>query len=288
MKRLILFGCLSFSACDDGASVEYPKDEVCHASSQRPSELRWSFDSLESAQPHFGFEVAGRDNFRFVSQPAQGTDQALQLTVRGDQVINKGNRAEVSFTDSDPLCQQAWTRWHFMIPTDFVDAPADQLRWQIIAQWHDQPDTSLGQSWENYPGNSPMLALSYGTYAAEHQKKLDEVGIEIVFQPGDPIVTLIYGVGDASKLVGVARLSKGQWYEVTAHTYFSLGEDGFAGFWLNGEALVNSADGYARGRNMFNRAPAYLKMGIYRNPELKDDNSIYLDEFSRTARKEEL
>lgn len=266
------------------AAVEPLPSEPCAATTSAPA-----YASSLAAPPEddaLGIEVAAASDLAFVSEPAFGADQAIALTIRGGTTVHSGNRAEITVHDSDPLCQESWTRWHMMLPEDFVDPDPDALRWHIVAQWHDQPDTSRGESWETYPGNSPMIIVSYGIYDPRYAQALEEAGIPNVFSPGQPLLTLSYGVGEGSRTVGAVPVEKGTWWTLEAHTLMSLGEDGFAGVWVDGRPLANSREaegGYVRGRNMFNRAPAYLKLGLYRNPELTDTNTLYLDELERGA-----
>lgn len=288
--RCIGFGALMMWGIACGPALAEP------VSSQRCAETTRAQDSYASLAmvvkgDAFGLEVGSPQDAAFVEAPAFGADAALALTVRGGSVTNGGNRAEISFNDSDPLCQEAWTRWRFMIPEDFVDPDPDALRWHIIAQWHDQPDVTRGESWETYPGNSPMIMVSYGVYEEQYAEALKEAGIPDAFSPGQPVVTLSYGVGSDSRPVGALPVEKGAWLTFTTHTQTSLGDDGFAAVWVDGRPLANgreARDAYARGRNMYNRAPAYLKLGLYRNPELLDINTVYLDEFERAGERDAL
>lgn len=132
------------SGCGSGSTVEPVASRACAQVLEAPSwRASMVFEQFDRAR--FGFDVASEQDVAFVDEPAVGPDDAVALTVRGGTKTNGGNRAELSVFDSDPLCQESWTRWHFMIPSDFEDADPEALRWQIIAQWHDQPDTTRGE-----------------------------------------------------------------------------------------------------------------------------------------------
>ncbi len=286
MRRHLLVMTFALSSACGPANGEWVEPEAC---AETTLAAPWQEGLGEAPDAtRFAFEVAGEDSLAFVSEPAVSEDGALALTVRGGEVTNGGNRAEISANDSDPVCQEAWTSWRFMIPADFQDAAPEDLRWQVIAQWHDQPDTSRGESWEGYPNNSPMISLNYGVYDAIYDSELSAAGLPDTLTPGDPFVVMNYGVAGDLSPVGAAAITKGEWHEVVAHTSFALDASGFAGVWIDGEPLPHGGGGYARGRNMYNRAPAYLKLGIYRNPEIRTTNSIHLDEWRRAGSREEL
>ena len=83
-------------------------------------------------------------------------------------------------------------------------------------------------------------------------------------------------------------VTKGTWTEILFHIGWSPGDDAFVSLWVNGEPIVARindtdlvlTDGEAKafGPNMYNQAPHYLKLGIYRNPNFTSTNSVYFDD----------
>ena len=52
---------------------------------------------------------------------------------------------------------QVFYSWHFKIDSTYEENDD----WQIISQFHDQPDPASGETWDNYPAHSPPLAYKY-------------------------------------------------------------------------------------------------------------------------------
>lgn len=270
MKWIIVYGCLfmaslSFSSCLN-LSAPIPA-----------SILRESFDALDNLDPGlWHFEVASTERVSFDPLHKIEGDASLRLTVQPGDMVNKGTRAEIVLKNSDPLHQEAWYRWSFMIPVNYADST--EAKWEVLAQWHDQPEDG---DWSDYPGHSPMIGLYYGK---------DEAGNNgFVFQYGRSASGY-----EGYQTIGPYYITKGKWYTITAHVFWSLHANGFAEFWASdGECNTKLCQmgtdiTLITGPNMFNKAPAYLKLGIYRNPEIGSINEIYLDAFSRGGKESEL
>lgn len=209
----------------------------------------------------WGAEAVDWSRLQVVSNPTRRGSGAFKCTVHPGDVAAGKNRAEIFLHNNDPLNSEAWYRWSVMIPTDYVDR-AGSDSFQIIGQFHDQPDTSRGQTWDNYPHHPPMIAMHYGA---------DKTGSGF---------GLVYGAEPNHKRVAMKYIEKGRWYDVKMHIRWSQSNDGFLECWLNGEPWTpfNGKDHKVYGANMYNNAPAYLKLGLYRGSGFTTANTVYYDE----------
>lgn len=222
------------------------------------------FETLPLDTAVWGCEIAGEDRLQLESSRVIEGMSSIKFTLHSDDFVNGGERAEISLIDSDPLCSEAWYRWSFMVPEEYIDTP--DARWTLFGQWHDQPEE--GQSWDDFPNHSPMIGVYYG-----HETTDDpDYGIKVY-----------YGLHENNRPVfdDGFTIEKGRWYTLKFHILWSRSDDGFIELWIDGERVTpyNGTDYKLYGANMYNSAPAYLKLGIYRDPDVDTTNSIYYDDF---------
>jgi hypothetical protein len=243
-------------------SSHFIKPSPCD-SIQKASQIKYSFDSLPD-EALWNFEVYRPQNVEFVSDPVYEGNASLRFTVKPGEKVNGGSRAELVLINSDPICSEAWYRWRFLVPENYLDKSS--ARWQLMGQWHDQPDWRKGETWKTYPGHSPMVGLYYGTIA-------NQSGI-----------ALHYGINKVNNYTGYVLISKGVWNEVLIHVLWSQSNEGFIEAWINNQSLTpfNGENYRFYGPNMYNQAPAYLKLGLYRDPYITTENSFYYDDFQRS------
>ncbi|TWT73082.1 polysaccharide lyase [Allorhodopirellula solitaria] len=238
----IIGACLC--GCDNAATK---LDEHDYLRSVLPETL------LDKAQ----LEVASEQS---VSILGDGQSQYLGLHVfRGQSKVNRGIRAEVSvdypFQQGDIIRYS----WRFMLPVDFVsDAPRN--RWWLIGQWHDQPNSTNGETWDNFESRSPPVLLGLG--------ELD----------GKLAIGLTCGVTDGDhqqRSVGPAFLERGKWHRIATEVLWSQGSEGEVRVFIdeNLDPVMS-----AKGPNMNNDYQHYLKLGMYRHPAIETDNRIYIDD----------
>lgn len=167
---------------------------------------------------------------------------------------NGGVRAEISidypYRDGDRVRYA----WRMKLPVDFT-ADGGGNRWWLMAQWHDQPNRNRGETWANYPGNSPPVGLGYGRTAE-----------------GQDLLSLFYGAPD-SKPAGLIPIPRGIWVRLAVEIEWSTGSSGRVQVFVNG-ATVPVRE--ARGRNMHNDFQHYMKVGGYRHPDIRGDASIQI------------
>ena len=250
MRKILLMGALALMCAAPAHS-----DEV--------AAFVGDFESGDLAG--WGREAARDDSVQVVADPVRAGRYAAKFTLRAGETINNGNRAEIFHDNGDRAGSEVWTAWSFMIPRDFTDTEWQPKLWQCLGQWHDQPDTALGETWDDFPGRSPSIAVYYTS-------RNGVSAIEVWYGT--------YGKDEPQKVVASAPIAKGKWQDMMFHIRWSQGKDGFMEPFLNGQPLINpqGADHQARGPNMWNAASHYLKIGLYRGSLFTTTNSVLFDE----------
>lgn len=230
-------------------------------------------------------EIADIVAAQFFRDEAAQSKCAVKFTVTSKSYLNKGTRAEFSKDFGDMAGEEAIYRWEFLVPKSHQDIPiwntqTDTPNWQTLAQFHDQPDPSKGESWKTYPGNSSPLKLGYAyiDFDEPHlQKQLKNPEVRKVFErfdvrSGDSVVALIYDY----KPQVVIPIIKGEWVPVELHVRWSRADDGYGIIRIGGEDAQHFK---VQGRNMINDMPHYFKLGLYRNPAIQHESSVFVRDF---------
>lgn len=174
-------------------------------------------------------------------------------------------RSEIQVSDSAPVDQELYYSWYLRIGADTVEDPD----WQVVGQFHDQPDVNQGETWSTYPAHSPPLSYKYK----------DRQLIVAVYD---------WGKGQVMDIASVA-LAKGEWHQIVTKVKWSEGNEGTVECWLDGKA-VTAPNGQSRyqGRNCFNSAGNYLKIGLYRSKDILTAATVYFDEIKIGSSPEEV
>lgn len=197
-----------------------------------------------------------------VSSPVRKGNYALKNTLRPDDYINNGYRAEFAMYDCAKYKTEVYYAFSFLIDTNYSD-----YAYNLICQWQDLPYYLQGETWEPSPtlrGSSPPLALVY--VDGNLEIKMNE-------NPSSDANTFLVG--------NSLPITKGIWYDVMAHIYWSDEEDAYIEIFINGNPITpsNGTDFKFYNKNIYNRTGNYFKFGQYRgkdNPE--STNIIYFDE----------
>ncbi|QDT07634.1 hypothetical protein K227x_60620 [Rubripirellula lacrimiformis] len=177
----------------------------------------------------------------------------------GQPKLHGGVRAEVSV--DFPHCEGDVVRyeWRFKLAEDFVSDSPDN-RWWVIAQWHDQPDPLKNETWQNHTSLSPPISLNIG-----------EVD-------GSLAIGLTYGLtrdGHQQTVSDPVAIKRNVWYRVVANVHWSQTETGMAECFLDDSPEPIFV---ANGPNMNNGFRHYLKLGMYRHPDIDTENTIFVDD----------
>ncbi|MBI3097251.1 MAG: heparin lyase I family protein [Planctomycetes bacterium] len=218
------------------------------------------FDAMPRA-PLWGGEAADISRLQIVSDPVRLGPGAIRFTVQPGDIAAKRNRAEIKLFDCGPVGREMWYAWSFLVPADYADTP-DHTLFQIMGQFHDMPDRARGETWENFPAHPPMVAVCYGV------------------RDGRPCIALQYGLEGAVRQMSLTPIGKGRWIDLLFRIHWSRGPDGYVEAWRDGRPFtpLSGTDGRVFGPNMYNDAPAMLKIGLYREAGFTTTNSVYFDE----------
>lgn len=194
-------------------------------------------------------EVPSQENIAIRSD---GAGQYLEFRlIPGQARKNNGIRAEVSVNYPFKVGDVVRYAWKMRLPEDFKgDDP--QNRWWVMGQWHDQPDPTQGETWDDFPGRSPPVSFNY--------VRLD----------GKDFLSLLVGSPKMTR-IGLIPIRRGFWHSIDVVLKWSQGADGKVAVYLDGakEPVVSG-----RGPNMHNGFQHYLKVGMYRHPQIATENRV--------------
>ncbi|WP_102796343.1 heparin lyase I family protein [Bowmanella denitrificans] len=222
-------------ACDDGKEsivYELPETETI-------------YDGLR------GKDLSGPHSLNSVKDPVNSQDDAIKFTLAPDDIVKNGNRAELIVNDFRGTQYRYRYKLKLLIPSSYVS----DSKWQVFFQWHDQPDFSVGETWQSLPSRAPPLALFY---LKEH--------LYIIHRTDEDTFV-------RSEKVKVERDS---WNEIAFDVNWALDESGRVQATINGSDFVQEKTGEVifSGPNMYNKAGNYMKFGIYRSDDSTSTNSI--------------
>ena len=178
----------------------------------------------EQSNSSVKFSISSEEEYDWVSQ--DGTTQKVRVY-----------KSEIG-KPPDEMNSEYIYRFRNLIPeTD----EADYLKHTIIAQWHDLPDFSEGETWRNPPlslitkDNKFYLSNKWTSKRVSTNQEHD------------------------GELFDLGNYEEDLWYEWTVHVKWSYQEDGFLEIWKNNELVVSKV-----GPNTYNDAIGpYLRLGIY-------------------------
>jgi len=158
-----------------------------------------------------------------------------------DPLVNGKKRAELTWPAL--ASNGAYTyRFSEFLPSDYVpDRSAES-----IAQWHDTPDTYLGESYR-----IPALAILTQNGHIKLNGRWDPNALTVDNTPGP-------GGGVYSADLG--PYTTGQWNNFAVYVHWSYGKDGFLAIYNNGVEIFRRT-----GPNYYNdKVGPYMKLGIYK------------------------
>jgi hypothetical protein len=202
----------------------------------------------------------GSENFQYSTNTPSGSGHAAAFTLHsgGDYWLSPNNgresaRSEIELKGTAPEGQTVYYAWDFYISTSYVESSD----WQVIGQFHDRPDPAQGQTWQSYPAHSPPVSFRY--------------------RQGD----LILSVWDFDRGLKMdllaAPVSKDSWHTLQFKVFWSVETDGRIEMWLDGVKLSEGDQDVYVGRNCFNPAGNYLKIGLYRSKDILTYGQILYD-----------
>ena len=196
-----------------------------------------------------GIEVPSAENIRILSDE-RGSYLEFRL-VPGQARKNNGIRSEISVNFPFKVGDVVRYQWKMRLPEDF-QADDPQNRWWVMGQWHDQPDRTKGETWQDFPHRSPPVSFNYGR------------------ENGQDYLALMAG-SPKMKSIGRLSLKRGIWHSIEVIIQWSQGADGKVAVHFDGskDPVVSGT-----GPNMHNGYQHYLKLGLYRHPGIATENRL--------------
>jgi hypothetical protein len=182
------------------------------------------------------------DRVSVVDSPVKQGRYALKTTVKHGDSSNLGNRAEVVLRD--PMFHQGdevWFHWYTLFPEDYQ--PDD--RWVLFTQFH---------------SNGFGFPLTFNVHG-------EQLSFRVMAHDYDARGQYAGGILHREPLV------RGQWMEFLLHVKFSDGPDGFVALWRDGQQVVPQTPHQTLDRGDY----VYLKQGIYRHRDIRQDMTLYHD-----------
>lgn len=169
--------------------------------------------------------------------------------------LNNGIRSELAINYPFVERDSVEYKWSFRIPSEH--APGDDVgRWWLIAQWHDQPNTKIGESWATFKGRSPPLALFI-------QKRNGTLGVGLY--------------GPELKELKWIPVPLNEWLEMSATIRWSTGTDGSAHLKVKNFPEVEF---FYNGVTMLNDYMHYFKIGQYRKSDISKHAEVHVKNIS--------
>ncbi len=200
-----------------------------------------------------GVEVPSEENIHIRSD-SHGRYLEFRL-IPGQARKNNGIRAEISVNFPYKAGDIVRYKWQMRLPDDFkADEP--QNRWWVMGQWHDQPDRTKGETWQGFPGRSPPVSFNYGR------------------RDGKDFLSLLVG-SPRMKSVGLLPITRGAWHSIDVVIQWSQASEGKVAVFFDGSKAPAVS---GSGPNMHNGFHHYLKLGMYRHPEIATENRLDIRE----------
>lgn len=212
-------------------------------------------------------------------------NSSVKFSVSQASYVNNGVRAELTFDQQIEEGDQTIYEYSFFIPNSYQDVwlkdAYGQPNWQVIGQWHDQPDECIGETWNNYQGNSPPIAIYYNYFDQNDpsfQETMEDAISQNIFGLDTSwnqisTISLIYG----GEPIAITQIEKGEWNRLKFRINWSTSNSGNIEAWINNSSFTN---GIVYGKNMINKASHYFKFGLYRNPNITYTNTLYFDDIN--------
>ena len=277
-KYLWLTILLTILACNNDEPVNCYNKELLEVSFGFETSLEDWVDMGGSGEREFDSDITIVDSISF-----EGS-RSVQFTVSPDSYVNGGNRAELTFDQQIEDGDETTYEYSLFIPQDYQDVASMRAdngapNWQVMGQWHDQPDLCLNQSWDDIEGKSPPIGVYYNYLTQsdkEYQAVLNDPSTPEIFgvdMDWDEVstISLVYN----ERVVALYKVNKGEWIRLKFRIKWSTEDDGFVEAWVNDLPFTN---GRVTEPNMHNKASHYFKFGLYRNPNIPFTNKLLYDD----------
>lgn len=178
-------------------------------------------------------------------------EQALGFRLHAEtQKVHQGIRAEVAIDYPYKVGDKVIYAFEMMLPQDFK-ADKSKNRWWLLAQWHDQPDPRWQESWVNFPKRSPPVSIFI-----EEKNGKTGIGLEVLHP----------------KQKAWFPVTLGEWLSLHVQIDWHQDASGSVEFDVDDHPEMHRE---ILGVNMHNAYQHYFKLGQYRHPDIKTDNTVF-------------
>jgi hypothetical protein len=172
-----------------------------------------------------------------------------------------GWKNELSDHYFPPFRREIWYRISHYLPDEFTPAPGNRC---MLAQWHDNGPV----------GFSPLLGHRY------HDGRLEVTigfGKTDIPRSYDDVTNLVF--------VTIPNFSRNRWHDFVYRAYWPRGGQGYIEGWHNGKYMgkYEGKIGYTN-----EETGPYFKTGVYCEQSPPKTISVYVDEYRRGPRKEDV
>ncbi len=212
---------------------------------------------------NWGRETCCDDSVKLVSSPVRSSTSAVRFYLRKNDPDVAGSRRAEFFLLPIPSNVERWYGFSIFLPENWATDHA----MDIVAQWHEYPDFSIGESWR-----SPPLSLS--TMDGNWH-------IGRIWDPNPLTLKNTPGPGGGAERIDLGGYTVGVWTDWIIHVKWSHRANGLLEIWKNGTLVVQRT-----GPNTYNdQVGPYFKIGVYKpdwkyKPEKSttETRTIYFDE----------
>jgi len=250
---LVLF--LSACSCQPPAPVDSPETRMVRAASG--DLYRMDFEQAELTE--LRVDMPTETAFQFQQDPEKAGSRYASFTIDQGHMVKSGTRCELVII-SDEMCTipEAYYSWSLRIPDDY---PMEK-RWQLFAQWHDQPDEENGYTWKTKPPTFPPISLRCVEQKVflqinRHNEDRWLLGPKVPIEPG-------------------------KWVHFFFHIKWSMEDDGFVEAWMDDTPLTpfNGKDYRVYVPTIYNTTGNYLKLGNYRHNAIEGVSTVHIDDIA--------
>jgi hypothetical protein len=250
-----------------GAQVAATKSKhPFHSSVSKPkisSPLLFMSDFEQGDLAGWSKEVCCSDSVRVVKDPVRSGTSAVRFYLRKDDPDVMNSRRSELALQPIPTNSERWYGFSIFLPDNWATDPT----MEIVAQWHEYPDFSLGETWR-----SPPLSLSTLNGSWHVGRRWD---------PNPLTKKNTLGLGGGIEDIKLESYKIGVWTDWVFHIKWSYKADGLLEIWKDKNLIVRR-----NGPNTYNdQVGPYFKIGVYKpdwkyNPQKSTIKTriVYFDE----------
>ena len=199
-----------------------------------------------------------------------GTGALRTSLHRNDPEVSTSRRTELVRDGIGGVGTERWYGWSVFLPNDYQ---VDPNSFEILGQFHSQPDFHLGEQWRSPPGSFDISGSNHWEYQLNWDPKPLTIGNDPT--AGDP-------PGGKQKF-DMGEISPGVWTDFIVQAKWSYENDGILNIWRDGVQVVSHL-----GPNTYNdQAAHFFKLGIYKpdwhwapHKSVVDHRVVYFDELN--------